>query len=191
MEDEAKKLGDMFKNLINGNPEMMGAIKMRAPVNKLNMDLEDKFHVIGMSMLMDDKLEENLKLDLNDLTDETILFIERHHLQEVVSIIDGLLAIMQHSSIITEDTRMQYIDDLIYYSYGCNNGVQRYSLFKVNLNKIRPLTAVNDLYTSKLTWLTKHIWFAPYSELDRYYDTAVTAYKKDTGKSNENTSKDD
>ena len=171
---------------------MILKIKLRCPTKKVNLDPEDKNHIIGMGMMIDNDLLSHLHLDKDDVGDDTIICLDRHQFLEALGVIDGCLRLMEANHIIDEDARTTYLTKLMKI-FSKSSGIFLYSEFVDKLHSLdlpkRDNKAIDGCMT-RLQHITRYIWFVTYSDLDRYYEQTVEAFGKEKGDKNENNGED-
>lgn len=170
----------MGEKIINEqiNSDLLNIVKLKSPTQKLNLDKnkEDKLHACGMQLLINfDDIENTMKADLDDLEDDTILFINSHHIVECISIIDGALQllVLSDKKYINLEQKDSIINDIIDV---VKSGIIRYSNLKFELENIIYKDRFSDIPVglfNGLKYIISNVWFLPYGEIDAIAQEAI------------------
>lgn len=188
---------DEIKNLFGGEigSDIINTIKLKCPTTKFNLNPEDKYHIIGMGMMIEKNLENTLKLDLEDLNDNTIICLDNRQILEAIGIIDGALNLLAANKIVKDSDSIPCMNAII--KFITHNTITRYKYFKQNMYHISPNDYVNDdiEYTDtikncvdRFNFLIKNIWFVTYGDLDAFYEKTVKAFNSTGDSKNEDSS---
>lgn len=174
MDKNTINLGDFTMEKIMQDSGFTARIKGKSPANKINIEKNNKLLMVGKYILCDDK-EQNY--DLSDLNENTIIFIDKHHMLECATIIYGAIELIYDNNNI-KSTKINMRDLLsVIYSF-MDNGIT----YLDNINKLSH-RIVNHIFkdtkydiAKKLNNLIKNIWFLPYNEIDNIKNNIEQEY---------------
>ena len=174
-------------------------VTLNSPTQKINLDQENnKFRIAGMKLLLSyDHVDDIMHADLKDLKDDTILFINSHHIVECLLIIDGAVSLLLNNLADNDDT-LKILDsnknkNINVMLFKIGNGIIRYSVLKrimtdfvdntklidssikIDDNKKKVL----DAFFECLYKICINVWFLPYAEIDNIIDEAVSEAEKE------------
>lgn len=188
-----------IKEEINNDNEMMKEfiknIQAKCPVNIFNLDITQhpKSSLIGMYLMCLSSDEINKELNrmaiINNLSDNSILFFDRHHIIELCAIFTGAVSLLQDGNTLNNNTT--------------NESIQNISIIDF-LTKIAEYISVPHKYTDisnfmssaisslsdelinyndpksfvRLRAIANKIWFVPYNNLDEITSMAKDQYEK-------------
>ena len=155
----------MFDNIgIN-----MGEIKLNSPAIKINITSENnnKLFLVGAQLLcMEDK---DIKYDLSDINDYTIISIDKHHeLECIVIIIGAITTVYNAKNANIDELDINNIVKNILLNIGC--GILYYDDLKnmaenIISNTFEEAIGVDSILKKLKSRIIK-IWFLPYGEID-------------------------
>lgn len=187
-----------IKEEINNDNEMMKEfiknIQAKCPVNIFNLDITQhpKSSLIGMYLMCLSSDEINRELGkmaiINNLSDNSILFFDRHHIIEICAIFTGAVSLLrdantlngttnesiQNTSIIDFITKIaEYISIPHKYTDISNfmsSAISSLSDELINYNDSKSFV--------RLRAIANKIWFVPYNNLDEITSMAKDQYEK-------------
>ena len=169
--------------------ELFNNIELVCPVFKLNFYDNQKNCLFGsiLGTLTVNELEQYLGSEamMEDLNDTTILFFDRRHIIETISIMYGMSKILVDNNYISIDKLDAYILSSIETLYA----PIRYSAFK-NICADICESLINDHkvpkeYVDRMGVVMKYIWFIPYNKLDDISNTQLKRIKDELNKMKE------
>lgn len=189
MADNKKELN--FDEIIKNSG--IAQMKLLSPTNKVNLDKDDDLHLVGAALITSGDIENDMKCDLEDLDNMTLLFINSRTILECTKIIDGALKVMVNNKIISPSIRNRVIDGLC---SGIGNGIIRYHALKSltnnaigdiahSMENLEVSEKVIDIINNKFKYIIDNVWFLPYNEIDNILKSVKEEYLAATGQKEE------
>lgn len=170
----------------------VGQIKMNSPASKISMDDDNNLlSLVGYQLIcMDDK---DIKYDLSDINNDTVISIDKHHEIECLMILKGSITATWNyvfKEYSNKKLNIKTVINMIVHEIGY--GI----LYYENLKMIGEAVVDGLFYTSeggdeikeKLKSIITNIWFLPYSEIDiikNNIKNELTKFNKNNGDNNE------
>lgn len=173
---------------INEYNEILNNFKLKSPIHKIQIDLDNKNSIAGAYLLIKKDIDDYFSNIINksDINPNTILVFETRHVMECCQIISGPLLIFKERNIISEDyiihdfinrvirsllTTPKFYDDVIMDMKNIlkNHGFDNYN---ENNNSHR---ALFEVFTS----IFMNIWFITYSDIDNIVQEAINKLEKE------------
>ena len=143
-----------------------GEIAEKSPAQKINIEMDNKLFVVGFNLMC----EDDIKYDLSDLNNDTIVVINQRSMLECLIMIAGAInfTYAYNKSIIMPNKLIRYIHrikdrmgSIIFFSE------IHYIADSVGCDIQSSIKNCNENVINKLKELIQNIWFLPYSEIDK------------------------
>ena len=135
MEEENKQniMKDIFEPIKNdpNYDEFMKNFRLKAPVKKFNLDVNQPNTIVGLWLLADENSLELLKskADIADVNDNTILAFTNQHILELSNIIYGMSLLFVENGLLPKEDLYKFICGYL----NLFNNISTYGLYKENL----------------------------------------------------------
>ena len=185
-EEERRQIAEDDENM----KKILDNIQERCPVNIYNYDMDKdkdaKLVITGMYLMWIDQRElkelfKKYTLGFNNLKDTSVLFFDRHHILELMSILHGIF----HFPILRQEIDDYYYDRWILKFARYIDELHNYcDLVDFINNMVNDLKEHNPKCDYKIFNRVRNIlfnvWLIPYSKIDEIVKEAIAQYKKET-----------
>lgn len=171
--------------------QFLNQIQEKCPVNIYNYGANEhaKLIIVGKYLMCKNRVElkdifSKYALD-NNVKNNSILFFDRHHIVELITIIGGALDIPAFNNTNND----VYIEGILIQIANFLSNVHTYEELTnymnhfVNDNIHERYRTVDPKVLERLRSILYKIWFIPYSKLDDIAREAISQYKKELGES--------
>lgn len=190
MENEKVNFNDLFPENVQN---IIGNIKMQCPTKKINLNSSEceSLNAFGIALAtISDEEFNNIKVDYDDLHNDTILYISPRVLMDNVIVINTVFRLFNLESFSDEKISSipkSYTAALI---GAVQTGIIEYKEFMdIIETRLRNILLNLNIYSDEvknkyvqdlIIKITKIIWFIPYNEMDRIKDIALERFKNET-----------
>lgn len=173
--------------------QFFNQIQEKCPVNIYNYGATEhaKLIIVGKYLMCKNKIELKdifNKYALKDnVKNNSILFFDRHHIIELITIIGGAL---DTPAFINANNDVSYIEDILIKIANFISSIHTYkelidyinNLINNNIHNV--YRSIDTKVIERLRAILYDIWFIPYSKLDNIAREAIDQYKKEMGDNN-------
>lgn len=198
--EEQKKNDDIMKDIfepIKNDPnydEFMKNFKLKAPVKKINLDVNQPNTIVGLWLLADESSLDLLKekADMTDTDDNTIIAFTNQHIIELSNIIYGMSLLFVENNILPKEDLYKFISGYL----TLFNQISTYGIYKENLRISGYTESERNIFfgknrlngkvaKDKFIDVLKYIIFVSYADLDEIAKKAIEEFKE-SQKGNDN-----
>ena len=192
MEEENKNeniMKDIFEPIKNdpNYDEFMKQFRLKAPVKKFNLDVNQPNTIVGLWLLADEGSLDLLKskADITDVNDNTILAFTNQHILELSNIIYGMSLLFVENGLLPKEDLYKFICGYL----NLFNNVTTYGLYKENLRLAGYTESERNIFFNKnranckaakdkFIEVLKYIIFISYNDLDEIAKKAITEFQE-------------
>lgn len=198
MEEENKQniMEDIFEPIKNdpNYDEFMKNFRLKAPVKKFNLDINQPNTIVGLWLLADENSLELLKskADIADVNDNTILAFTNQHILELSNIIYGMSLLFVENGLLPKEDLYKFICGYL----NLFNNISTYGLYKENLRLSGYTESEKNIFFSnrsngktakdKFIEIMKYIIFVSYNDLDEIAKKAISEFQESQQKGSDN-----